>query len=86
MGFRTSAALSRTSAALLAPQLAAAPTLDDKGMLRLTGHFPTQPQQINFDLLFQNVGGEWRLFGISIATPDAAPQAQTPGPARTPSR
>lgn len=74
------------AAALLAPQFAAAPTIDDKGMLRLTGHFPTQPQQINFDLMFQNVGGEWRLFGISIATPDAPPQAQAPGPARTPSR
>jgi hypothetical protein len=36
--------------------------------------------------MFQSVGGEWRLFGISIATPDAAPQAQTPGQARTPSR
>jgi hypothetical protein len=74
------------AAALLAPQLAAAPTIDDKGMLRLTGNFPTQPQQINFDLMFQSVGGEWRLFGISIATPDAAPQAQTPGPAPTRSR
>lgn len=66
------------AAALLAPQLAAAPAIDDKGMLRLTGHFPTRPQQINFDLLFESVGGEWRLFGISIATPDASPQAQAP--------
>jgi hypothetical protein len=73
------------AAALLAPQLAAAPALDDKGMLRLTGHFPTRPQQINFDLLFQNAGGEWRLFGIAIATPDAAPQARTSGPAPPPS-
>jgi hypothetical protein len=71
------------AAAMIAPQLAAPPALDDKGMLRLTGFFPTQPQQIKFDLLFQNVGGEWRLFGISIATPDAAPQApaaQAPPP------
>jgi hypothetical protein len=73
------------AAALLAPLLAAAPALDDKGMLRLTGHFPTRPQQINFDLLFQNVGGEWRLFGIAIATPDAAPQTGTSGPAPPPS-
>jgi hypothetical protein len=76
------------AAAMIAPQLAAAPALDDKGMLRLTGLFPTQPQQIKFDLLFQNVGGEWRLFGISIATPDAVPpapaaQAPAPGQART---
>jgi hypothetical protein len=68
------------AAAMIAPQLAAAPALDDKGMLRLTGLFPTQPQQIKFDLLFQNVGGEWRLFGISIATPDAVP----PTPAQVP--
>jgi hypothetical protein len=56
-------------------------------MLRLTGFFPTRPLQINFDLLFQNVGGQWRLFGISVATPQVAaqpqqtPQAQPPSPA-----
>jgi hypothetical protein len=72
------------AAAMIAPQLAAAPALDDKGMLRLTGLFPTQPQQIKFDLLFQNVGGEWRLFGISIATPDAVPPAPAQAPAGPP--
>jgi hypothetical protein len=61
-------------AALLAPQLTAAPALDQNGMLRLTGYVPTRPMQINFDLLFQVVGGQWRLFGISIATPEASPQ------------
>jgi hypothetical protein len=61
-------------AALLAPQLTAAPALDQNGMLRLTGYIPTRPMQINFDLLFQVVGGQWRLFGISIATPGASPQ------------
>jgi len=72
------------AAALLAPQLAAAPSLNDQAMLRLTGHFPTQPQQSNFDLMFQSVGGEWRLIGISIATPDAAAQPQASGQARSP--
>jgi hypothetical protein len=61
-------------AALLAPQLTAVPALDQRGFLHLAGYFPTRPQQINFDLLFQNVANQWRLFGISIATPDA-PQA-----------
>lgn len=67
-------------AALLAPQLTAAPALDAEKRLRLTGFFPTRPLQINFDLSFQVVGGQWRLFGISIATPEAprAPQAQAP--------
>jgi hypothetical protein len=57
-------------AALLSPQLTALPALDQRGFLRLAGYFPTRPQQINFDLLFQNVANQWRLFGISIATPD----------------
>lgn len=58
-------------AALLSPQLTALPALDQRGFLHLAGYFPTRPQQINFDLLFQNVANQWRLFGISIATPEA---------------
>jgi hypothetical protein len=72
------------AAALIAPQLTAAPALDGKGMLRLTGHFPTRPQQIDFDLLFQNVGGQWRLFGIAVAKPTAAAQAQPAEQAKAP--
>jgi hypothetical protein len=72
-------------AALLAPKFSAIPALDQNGMLRLTGFFQTHPQQTNFDLLFQLVAGEWRLDGISIATPEAAPtqpeaQAQPANP------
>lgn len=66
-------------AALLAPQFTDAPVLDQQGMLRLAGYIPTQPQQIKFDLTFQVTAGQWRLFGVSIATPEAAsaqPQAQ----------
>lgn len=69
------------AAALIAPQLTAAPALDSNKMLRLTGIFATRPLQIQFDLLFAEVGGKWRLFGISVATPQAPalPQAQSPG-------
>jgi hypothetical protein len=71
------------ASALVAPELAAAPALDGKGMLRLTGHFPTRPLQIEFDLLFQNVGAQWRLFGIAVATPVAtAAQVQPQGQAK----
>ena len=75
------------SVALAAPQLSTPPALDGNGMLRLVGFFPTRPLQINFDLLFANVGGQWRLFGISVATPQVAaqpqqaPQAPPPSPA-----
>jgi hypothetical protein len=56
-------------AALLAPQLTAVPALDQRGFLHLAGYFPTQPQQINFELLFRNVANHWQLYGISISTP-----------------
>ena len=68
-------------AALLAPQLTAVPALDQNGMLHLGGYVPTRPQQINFDLVFQVFNNQWRLYGISIATPEAVPaQAQTQVP------
>jgi hypothetical protein len=68
--------------ALAAPQLSTAPYLDPNKMLRLTGYFPTRPLQINFDLTFQNVSGQWRLFGLSVATPQAPepPKAEAQAP------
>ena len=64
--------------ALAPPQLTAAPALDGNGMLRLLGYYPTRPLQINFELIYQVVNGRWRLFGISVATPEA-PQPQANG-------
>jgi hypothetical protein len=69
--------------ALAAPQLAAPPQRDASKRLRLIGFFPTRPLQINFDLTFEDVGGQWRLFGIAIATPPALPPPEPP-PAKTP--
>jgi hypothetical protein len=66
------------STALTSPLLSAAPQLDANGMLRLTGYFPTRPLQIDFDLEFQNTNGEWRIFGISVATPQAPPLPPPP--------
>jgi hypothetical protein len=57
--------------ALVAPRLSSPPSLDAKKMLHLTGSFPTRPLRIDFNLLFQDVGGQWRLYDISIATPRA---------------
>jgi hypothetical protein len=64
--------------AVMAPQLTAAPAVEGNGMLRLTGYFPTRPLRIAFDLLFQNVDRSWRLFGISVRTQSAPPEANTP--------
>jgi len=49
-------------------QLKDQPKIDDNGMLRVTGYFPTRPEHVNFDLLYQSVKGQWRLFGIAAST------------------
>jgi hypothetical protein len=52
---------------VISPQLTEAPSLDqEKGMLHLKGYFPGQSVQINFEVLYQSVGGRWRLFGLSV--------------------
>jgi hypothetical protein len=50
------------------PKLVRAPSIDADGMLRLTGFFETQPQQVYFDLAFEFIQGEWRLFGVNVGT------------------
>jgi hypothetical protein len=45
-----------------------APGITEQGMLRLTGAYDTQPKQVHFDLLFQLVAGQWKMFGISLGT------------------
>ena len=61
----------------LAPQFSPAPAVDANRRLHITGFFPTRPLQINFDLIFQVVNGQWRLLAISVATPKAAaPQSK----------
>lgn len=52
--------------------------LDKNGRLHLAGHFPTNPLQIKFDLLYQNTGGQWKLYGVSVQTPAAAPPPSAP--------
>ena len=44
------------------------PEIDESGMLRVTGFFLTQPERLNFDLLYESVKGQWRLFGIATNT------------------
>jgi len=67
--------------ALAAPQLTAPPSLDANRMLRLVGYVPTTPLQINFELLFQNVEGRWRMFAIAVTTPPAPQPANSKVPA-----
>lgn len=54
------------------------PALVQGGLLRVRGVFPLRPTPVGFDLLFQNVAGQWRLFGIAVVPLVA--QTQQPAP------
>jgi hypothetical protein len=74
---------------LVEPKLYRKPAITPRGLLRITGFFPTDRERINFDLMFQGVEGRWRLFGISAdaASTQQAPAAQAaphPAPAKAP--
>jgi hypothetical protein len=52
---------------LVGPSFQFAPAIIQNGLLRVRGTFPLRPASIAFDLLFQNIAGQWRIFGIAVA-------------------
>lgn len=70
--------LDLSAVAAVDPQLTTPPQIDPNGMLRLVGFFPAGQQQLNFDLSFAPVNGQWRLFGISAGLGPSPATAQLP--------
>lgn len=67
------------------PKLAQVPSIQPDGRLRITGFFDTRPDRVIFDLIFEYVEGNWRLFGLAIdVTPPEPPNADA-APTETPS-
>lgn len=63
------------------PKFTSRPMLLPNGMLRVSGLFPSRPQQVTFDLIFEQVQGDWRLYGVSIGARQApSPEAQVNAP------
>jgi hypothetical protein len=54
------------------------PQIEANGLMHMAGFFPSVPTQVNFDLAFAPVSGQWRLFGISVSIGQTAPAAPTP--------
>jgi hypothetical protein len=52
--------------AVLEPQYKEAPRLTAKRMLYVAGRFAMAPRAVNFELLFEVVRGQWRIYGISL--------------------
>ncbi len=44
-------------------------------MLHMAGFFPSVPQLVTFEMLWEPVNRQWRLFGISVNLSNGAPQA-----------
>jgi hypothetical protein len=65
---------------LVAPTYQFPPAIIQGGLLRVRGTFPLRPAAIGFDLLFQNISGQWRIFGIAVAP--IVPQQQQSGSTR----
>ncbi len=72
--------LDLSGVAVIDPQLTVLPEIEANGLMRMAGFFPSVPSQVNFELLFAPVDGQWRLFGISVKVGSSAPAAPTPPP------
>ncbi|WP_249150238.1 hypothetical protein [Bradyrhizobium sp. JYMT SZCCT0180] len=59
--------------AVIDPQLSLLPQIEANGMMRMAGFFPSVPTQVNFELTYAPVSGQWRLFGISVNLGSSAP-------------
>jgi hypothetical protein len=65
----------------LSPNLTKAPELNKDNELVVTGFFPTQPLQIQFELRFMQLDGRWRLAGMGVdAVAPPGPQASAAAP------
>ncbi len=74
--------------AVIDPQLSLLPQIEANGMMRMAGFFPSVPSQVNFELVYAPVNGQWRLFGIGVTIGQMAPtppETASPPPNPAPS-
>ena len=69
---------------VLEPQLTLLPQVEPSGMLHMAGFFPSAPRQLNFEMMWQPVNRQWRLFGLSVNLIDSSPTAPDTVPAPKP--
>jgi hypothetical protein len=67
---------------VLEPQLTTMPEITPNGMMHFAGFFPSAPTQLNFEMLYAPVDGQWRLFGLSANLGSTAPVAPAPPAAK----
>ena len=62
----------------ISPEVSEAPAINEQGLLRLIGFFPTEPLRVNFDMSFQSVQGHWHPYAISVYLAEVQAQLQPP--------
>jgi len=67
--------LDLSGVAVIDPQLSLLPQIEPNGLLHMAGFFPSVPSQVNFELMFAPVEGQWRVFGVSLSVGQSAPVA-----------
>jgi hypothetical protein len=48
------------------PQVAPPAVVNDRGVLVVAGHYPTEPSQVQFELEYARERGDWKLSGIAV--------------------
>ena len=66
---------------VIEPQLSLLPQIETNGMMHMAGFFPSVSSQVNFELYFAPVEGQWRVYGISVSLGPSGPVAPEPPPA-----
>jgi hypothetical protein len=70
--------LDLSGVAVIDPQLSLLPQIEANGLMHMAGFFPSVPAQVNFELMYAPLDGQWRLFGISVSVGQSAPAAPAP--------
>ncbi len=74
-----------SSVAIAVPTITELQSMDQGRRLSVSGYFPSSRSRIDFDLMFENVGGRWRIFGLRVDPAPAMPRI-TVNPAPVASR
>lgn len=69
---------------VLDPQLTLLPQIEPNGMLHMAGFFPSVPSQVDFEMLWEPVNREWRLYGLSVNLSAGGPKAPDAPPPEPP--
>ena len=58
------------------PVYAEPPGLTETGLFEVKGSFPARPEGVSFELYFQHVEGDWKLYGLGIFALEAEAEAE----------